>query len=143
MEESRLRECVEHKNWRWTPGMKAVGRLRLPEAWFRLEEGVRRLHGEWSRALPDLEDPATVGALLGLARSLHSDPFRLWDGHVEVHRDHRKIFIVVQPYHDEEGALCYHVLASGETEAEALIQTIIREKDCLRSVEVPPEAEVV
>lgn len=129
MEEALLREYLKHKNWRWTPGMKAVGRLHLPEAWFRLEEEVRRLHGEWSEALPDLGDPATIGALLGLARKLCADPNRLWDGHIEVHRDHRKIFIVVQPYHDEEGALCYHVLASGETEAEALLQALVRERD--------------
>lgn len=49
--------------WWWPAGTRVVGRRRLPEAWFRLEEHLRILTGEWSDGLPDLEDPATAGLL--------------------------------------------------------------------------------
>ena len=48
--------------------MRAVGRRTLPAAWFRLEESTPSLTGEWSGALPDLTDPATLGGLLALVR---------------------------------------------------------------------------
>ena len=124
MEESQLRKCLEHKSWKWLPGMKAVGRLRLPEAWFRLEEEVRCLHGEWSKALPDLGDPATVGCLQELVRRKYHDPSRLWNGRIEVHQDHRLIFCVVQPFHCDKGFLEYAVRATGETEVASLINAL-------------------
>ncbi len=124
MKKDQLRKCVGHESWKWLPGMKAVGRLHLPEAWFRLEEEVRRLHGEWSGALPDFEDAATVGCLQELVRQKYHDPNRLWGGRIEVHQDHRLIFRVVQPFHCDKGALQYAVIATGKTEVESLINAL-------------------
>jgi len=60
--------AVACRGWRWSPGMRAVGRRTLPTAWFRVEEVVSSLTGEWANALPDLTDPATLGCLLALVR---------------------------------------------------------------------------
>ena len=54
------RRAVACKHWRWAPGM----RYTLP---------TTSLHGRWKPGLsphimPDLTDPATVGALLALVR---------------------------------------------------------------------------
>lgn len=59
------RELTAEAEWCWTPGMKAVGRRGIPSAWFRVEETVKRLTGEWADAVPDLGDEATAGAILG------------------------------------------------------------------------------
>ena len=60
----RLVAC-KHFHWR---GMRAVGRKGSPDAWFRVEEPLRKLHGDWKNALPDLADPGTLGCLLALVR---------------------------------------------------------------------------
>jgi len=60
------RRLVAHPRWTWRPGAKAVGRRGLPAAWFRVEEPVGRLSGEWADAVPDLADAATAGVLLGM-----------------------------------------------------------------------------
>ncbi len=73
--EKLARRAVACKRWRWMPGMLAVGRRNLPTAWFRLENDIPRLTGEWSGALPDLTDPATLGCLLALVREAWGDPF--------------------------------------------------------------------
>jgi hypothetical protein len=122
-------KCILDPKWVWLPGMKAVGRKGLPKAWFRLEEETRRLYGDLAVARPDWSDPATLGALLHHVRRTWASPDRLWNGHVEVHRDHRNLYFVVQPYHDEEGGLAYHTLATGKTEAEALLRALVREGD--------------
>ena len=67
MSEELARRAVACKHWRWLPGMRAVGRRRMPAAWFRVEEYTQMV-GEWRDAVPDLSDPATVGALLALVR---------------------------------------------------------------------------
>ena len=67
------RRAVAAPHWRWMPGMRAVGRRRMPAAWFRVEEYTRMV-GEWRDALPDLDDPATVGALLALVREAWGVP---------------------------------------------------------------------
>lgn len=74
--------------------------------------------------LPDLEDPATVGALLALVRKVYHDSDKLWDGWVEVHRDHREVFFACQPYHTVEGFLEYRHLGTGSSEAEALVAAL-------------------
>lgn len=61
--------------WKWMPGMKAIGRRGMPNAWFRLEEQTPRLLGEWQDAVPDFSDYGTMGALLGLVREVWEDPF--------------------------------------------------------------------
>jgi hypothetical protein len=69
------RRAVACKGWKWMPGMRAVGRRNLPAAWFRVEEVLSSLTGEWANALPDLTDPATLGCLLALVREAWGDPF--------------------------------------------------------------------
>ena len=73
MSEELARRAVACKSWRWMPGMRAIGRRNLPSAWFRLEESTPSLTGEWSGALPDLTDPATLGCLLALVRDAWGD----------------------------------------------------------------------
>ena len=73
---------------------------------------------------PDLTDDATIGALLGLVRRLYRDPSKLWDGWVEVRRDHRSVFCVEQPFHDAAGALVWRCVSTGLNEAEALVAAL-------------------
>ncbi|CAB4203422.1 hypothetical protein UFOVP1382_39 [uncultured Caudovirales phage] len=67
------------ESWEWRPGMKAVGRradgspFGHEKAWFRVEETVRRLSGDWRDAQPDHNDPSTVGAMLSLMRDRLND----------------------------------------------------------------------
>lgn len=67
------KRLVACKGWRWMPGMRAVGRSCFV-AWFRVEEPLRKLHGDWKDALPDLNDPGTMGCLLALVREAWEDP---------------------------------------------------------------------
>jgi hypothetical protein len=66
--------AVACKGWQWLPGMRAEGRRGMSGAWFRVEEGLPRLTGEWSEAVPDLTDPATLGCLLALVREAWGRP---------------------------------------------------------------------
>lgn len=67
------RRAVACKSWRWLPGMRALGCKGKPEAWFRVEEKLPKLTGDWSAAIPDLSDPATIGCLLELVREVWID----------------------------------------------------------------------
>lgn len=67
------KRAIACRKWRWLPGMRAVGRKGLPEAWFRVEEKLSKLTGDWSEAIPDLSDPATIGCLLELVREVWLD----------------------------------------------------------------------
>ena len=62
------RRAVACKGWRWIAGMKAIRHEEHCTSWFRIEETLRRLTGDWASALPDLSDPATLGCLLALVR---------------------------------------------------------------------------
>ena len=73
MSDDLARRAVACRHWRWLPGMRAVGRRRMPAAWFRVEEYTQMV-GEWRDAVPDLSDPATVGALLALVREVAQEP---------------------------------------------------------------------
>lgn len=68
------RRAVACKAFRWLPGMKAVGSRDNSAAWFRLEESVRRLTGDWASALPDFDDIATLGCILSLVRAAYREP---------------------------------------------------------------------
>ena len=74
--------------------------------------------------LPDLSDPATLGCLLALVREAWGDASKLWNGYVEVQRDHQSLFFVVQFKHDASGALVEDTLATGGTEAEAHVAAL-------------------
>lgn len=67
------KRAVACKKWRWLPGMRAIGRKGKSEAWFRVEEKLSKLTGDWSEAIPDLSDPATIGCLLELVREVWLD----------------------------------------------------------------------
>lgn len=110
--------------WGWLPGMKAVGRRGLPSAWFRVEEELTHLVGEWAYAQPDWTDVGSVAGLQALVRRKYSDPQGLWGGRVEIHQDRHDEFIVVRPYHDVMGALAYQPLGWGATEVDALLRAL-------------------
>ena len=86
--EELSRRLVACKHFHWK-GMSAVGRKGSPDAAhnlrsarrFRVEEPVRKLHGDWKDALPDLSDPATLGCLLALVREAWKHPmsFLYWN----------------------------------------------------------------
>jgi hypothetical protein len=97
------------------PGMRAVGRRTVPAAWFRVEEVVPRLTGEWSDALPDLADAATLGCLLALVRGACGDPS------LSVLFDHDGRKWRVGRWEDDGLALRCR---SADTEAEALVVTL-------------------
>ena len=93
--------AIACKHWRWMPGMgmwvryktgvAARGRfLYRDETYMHLltyddEAGRpmkrRRLISDWSEALPDLDDPATLGCLLALVRQAYGRMMyvRWWD----------------------------------------------------------------
>lgn len=68
------RRAVACKGWRWIAGMKAIRHEEHCTSWFRIEETLRRLTGDWASALPDLTDPATLGCLLALVREAWGAP---------------------------------------------------------------------
>ena len=113
--------AVACKGWRWMAGMRAVGRRNLPAAWFRLEESTPSLTGEWSGALPDLTDPATLGCLLALVRESEG------------------CAVITSPDYDEDETGCQGLnvtgwraietvrwmpVGEGATEAEALVAAL-------------------
>lgn len=113
--------ALKSRRWAWCEGMQPRAAQTQPQFW------VPRVGAEATARrglLPDLEDPATVGALLSLVRKVYHDPDKLWNGWVEVHRDHRELFFARQPYHNEQGGLEYRHLGTGSSEAEALVAAL-------------------
>jgi hypothetical protein len=108
------RRAVACAGWKWMPGMRAVGRRNLPAAWFRLEEVVPSLTGEWADAVPDLSDPATLGCLLALVRDAWGDPHA---GSRWMKPDWK---VLVQ----RGGYINHTVVGGGRTEAEALVRAL-------------------
>ncbi len=118
------RRAVACKYWRWMPGMLRHDGYRYVGSgvWVRWSETADLLSAlHIPDQFPDLSDPATLGCLLALVRAAYRDTSKLWEGHVEVRRDHRILFFVVSFRHDASGALVEDTLATGSTEAEALV----------------------
>ena len=78
------RRAVACEGWRWMPGMRTLGNMRVihdPYRWPDRPCAIRE--GTWVDTavprplgddLPDLTDPATVGCLLALVREAWSEP---------------------------------------------------------------------
>ena len=109
------RRAVACKGFRWLPGMKALGSFRVVESVVPMMFPVDT---------PDLSDPATLGCLLALVREAWGDPAYLWGGHAEVRRDSETLFVVLRFGHDANGFLVERWVASGATEAEALVAAL-------------------
>lgn len=119
----RGRRAVRSKNWRWMLGMRAVPTNGLVSVPLRLTDDHDWPHDIGLR-LPDLTDPATLGCLVTLVRELYHAPWKLWDGHIEVRRDHQTLFFAMQFSHNPEGFLEEVHVASGQTEVEAWVAAL-------------------
>ena len=123
------RRAVACKGWRWMPGMM---RLRVTSPGMgdhlkregRVPDGGDTWEYENWPVIPDVTDAATVGCLLALVREAWNDPAYLWGGHAEVRRDSKTLFVVLRFGHDANGFLVERWVASGATEAEALVAAL-------------------
>jgi hypothetical protein len=110
------RRAVACKGWRWIAGMKAIRHEEHCTSWFRIEETLRRLAGDWASALPDLTDPATLGCLLALVREAWGDHATSFANGYE---EPQNVWVVHNGRFssDDYG----HEIAKGSTEVEALV----------------------
>ena len=106
------RRAVACPRFRWSPGMLAI----VPPAndgatgyTVRIIEGTGPVNS--ARAFPDLADPATLGALLGLVREAEGDPSLFAECHPIGAR---------WQIHSVEGG----IFGEGETEAAALVAAL-------------------
>ena len=119
------RRAVACRGWKWLPGMLALewaapGMSLTSGRPFRVDDGWHEV-GVYA---PDLTDPATLGCLVTLVRELYHAPWKLWDGHIEVRRDHQTLFFAMQFSHTPEGFLEEVHVASGQTETEAWVAAL-------------------
>lgn len=113
------KRAVACKGWRWMPGMRTAGAMRVihdPDRWPDRPCAIRE--GGWVDTapprplgddLPDLTDPATLGCLLALVREAWGQ-----DTWVQ-HEDEWTCFVVLDNQLDH---YC------GTSEAEALVATL-------------------
>jgi hypothetical protein len=113
------KRAVACKSWRWLPGMKSNwGRvLWVDDGYAFIWEQAVTLGPMPGDAVPDLEDPATIGCLLALVRE------HCGDGGAHTRRLYR--------YGDGEQWMCCApsvvypaVQTHGATEAEALVNAL-------------------
>ncbi len=67
------RQLVEHWAFEWVPGMLARRRTGPCSGSYRYSDGDIRAGAVYVRGVPDLEDDATKGVLLGLVRKLYPE----------------------------------------------------------------------
>ena len=79
--EDLARRAIASPHWRWMPGMRAVSQSgKHWRVWsdarsvYEPEGCMDNVPAEWSKDVPDLSDPATVGCLLALVREAWGDP---------------------------------------------------------------------
>ena len=120
------KRAVACKHWRWMPGMLTRPfhedddrtRAVCHPPWRVMHPGVA---GPWAGdpawgALPDLDDPATLGCLLALVREAWGDPVAcVWCGSDRAYWE-----VTSAPM----GPLPHHMLGFGSTEAEALVAAL-------------------
>ena len=114
--------AVSSQFWKWLPGMLPRHPENVPNFWVQRvgeEKTVRK------GLIPDFDDIATQYLALEVARIKFFDDSKLWNGRIEIRQDHKHIFFALQPYHDEEGCLCYNCIASGSTELECIVNAIV------------------
>ena len=114
------KEIIRVKSWRWLPGMKVI---TDSGNWFRIEEKIKRLHGEFKHAYPDLNDYATVGCLIQLAREIYNDASVTTSRHSSLSTDNSQIVTYrwVCSYFDGKNWNQSH----GLNEAEAICSCIL------------------
>ena len=110
------RRAVACEHWQWLPGMLAQSELPglarvyavQSDGWIRLCGGHPFESPFYTKTLPypDLSDPATLGALLGLVREAWQDPA------TGIYRHARRWCVIM-------GGRCEDFFA--DTEAEALV----------------------
>lgn len=114
------KEIIRLKSWRWLPGMKVI---TDSGNWFRVEERIKRLHGEFKHAYPDLNDHATIGCLIQLAREIYNDASVTTSRHSSLATDNSQIVTYrwVCSYFDGKDWKQSH----GSSEVEAICNCIL------------------
>lgn len=124
-------KVIKSEYWEWMPGMMNFsGYIFLGSDEHGLSNwgyDSETKQNFLENNLPDLTHSGTLGCLLELVRRKYFDSNKLWNGYVEIQRDHNSIFFLRQPYHNEEGGLEWKWIATGESEAEVLVNALMRD----------------
>jgi hypothetical protein len=115
------KRAMATKNWHWLPGMLPKHPDNYPNFWVQRvgEERTAR-----NGLIPDFDDKATMLLAMELVRTKFFDESKLWNGRVEIHQDHRQIFMLMQPFHDQDGFLEYRFIVSGSSEIETIVKAL-------------------
>ena len=103
------RRAVACKHWRWLPGIKMTNGSRMLGRSEIYQNGTVYVADPLDDDIPDLSDPATVGALLGLVRDAWQDPS------TGIYKHGRRWCVIM-------GGRCEDFFA--DTEAEALVSAL-------------------
>jgi len=126
--------AVTLPRWRWLPGMRCVfppqtggcGAIVVPRSatliYGTLKDRQEEIWPYWDvpdGCVPDLDDSATVGCVMGMVRNKHSD--HLWCEHFYA-SDSVESWKVVKTR-----GYFHQIVSSGPTEAHALIAALAKE----------------